>query len=159
MISIAAFAVALCATVVGVWRNHRAGKAADVAYVAWGAMLFWCVGVTFVLVGIMHAYFQPLAAPSIGWQPSPFEYELGWVEIPLGLVACAAWWRGYEFRVAATLIFATFSFAAAAQHLQEIACCKNYAPNNAGPTLWFGDLVLPILLLAAGALSRRRVVP
>ena len=149
------FAIAACTTLVKVRRSGGARSEGNVAYVLWGELLFYCVGLGFIYAGLFHAYAGPLVAPKIGWQPSPFEYELGWLEIPLGAVACMALWRGYEFRLAATIPFITFSLAAAAQHLQEIACCKNYAPDNAGLVLWFGDILLPIFLLAAAAFARR----
>jgi hypothetical protein len=152
------FSVAMIATAVVVRRERRAGRPVELFNVLWGTLLFYCIGIGFVFFGALHAYFGPFVAPTIGWQPSPFEYELGWLEIPVGIVACMAWWRGFEFRLAATLISVTFAFAAAAQHIQEIACCKNYAPNNAGPTLWFGDLALPIFLLAVAFLARRPTV-
>jgi hypothetical protein len=152
------FAIAVCTTAYKIWRARRDGRSEDDTYIAWGELLFYVLGVQYVIFGVMHAYFQSLAAPSIGWQPSPFEYELGWLEIPLGVVALASLWRGFEFRLAATIMYATFAFAAAAQHLQEVLCCHNYAPNNAGPVLWFADLVLPgiAVVLAAMSAARRR---
>ena len=112
------------------------------------------LGLGFVYIGIMHAYFGAVVAPTIGWTPSPFEYELGWAEIGLGIVAMVSLWRGYEMRLAATLIFATFSFAAAAQHVDEIVRLHNYAPGNAGLILWWGDIALPIAVLVLAYLSR-----
>ena len=149
------FVVAVCTTIVKL-RRERPSGIGDAAYVAWGELLFYTIGIWFLSTGIMHAYFQDFVAPKIGWQPSPFEYELGWIELPLGIVALMSLWRGYEFRLAATLIAAIFGLAAAAQHLQQMVCCANYAPSNAGPVLWFADIVLPLLLLVLAALSRGR---
>lgn len=149
------FVVAVCTTLAKV-RRERPPDVAGAAYIAWGELLFYAIGIWFVSAGIMHAYFQDLAAPKIGWQPSPFEYELGWIELPLGVVAMMSLWRGSEFRLATTLIASTFTLAAAAQHLQQMICCANYAPSNAGPVLWFGDIVIPVLLLVLAALSRAR---
>ena len=84
-----------------------------------GGVLFYCVGIGFVDIGIVHAYVPQVAASAIGWQPSPFEYEL----------------------------------AAAAGHIPEIQCCHNYAPANAGLTLWFGDIFLPVVLVMLAVLS------
>ncbi len=147
------FAIALCATIAKVRRLRRNGRVAGVATILWAEVLFYNVGIGFIYVGFMHAYFQQLTAPNIGWQPSPFEYELGWMEIALGLVAVLALRRGFEFRLAATIVFVIFSLAAAAQHIQEILCCKNFAPGNAGLTLWFADIFVPLVLVVAAALS------
>jgi len=149
------FVAAICTTIVKLRRFRAARHPVDAAYVLWGELLFYGVGISFIYGGIFHAYFQQLTAPAIGWQPSPFEYELGWAEIPIGVVAAMSLWRGFEFRLASTIVYCTFSLAAAAQHIQEIACCKNYAPDNAGLVLWFGDVFMPIFLMAVALLARR----
>jgi hypothetical protein len=148
------FAVALVRTLVRVRHGQLAHRVVTPSYVLWGETLFYAVGVTLVYIGILHAYFQHIAAPSIGWHPSPFEYELGWFEIPLGVVAMLSLWRGYEFRLAATIVFVVFSLAAAAQHMQQILGAHNYAPGNAGPIVWFGDILLPLLLVVLAFASR-----
>ncbi len=148
------FAIALVTTLLKTRRIQRERRPYNGAYILWGEVLFYAVGIWFVYAGILHAYFQSIAAPDIGWQPSPFEYELGWMEIPLGVVAMMSLWRGFEFRLASTLVFATFALACAAQHLHQMVCCANYAPSNTGLVLWFADIFLPILLLALAFLSR-----
>lgn len=148
------FIIAVVTTIVKARRLSRERRPYSLPYVAWGEVLFYGVGIWFVSAGVLHAYFQPFVAPKIGWLPSPFEYELGWVEIPFGIVAMMSLWRGFEFRLASTIIFATFSLAAAAQHIREMACCANYSPSNAGLVLWFADIFLPLLVVVLAALSR-----
>jgi hypothetical protein len=67
-----------------------------------------------------------------------------------------ALWRGYESRLAATIIAATFCLACAAQHIEQMMCCGNYALNNAGPILWFADIFIPVVLIVLAAVSRSR---
>ena len=148
------FAIAVVTSFVKIRRASNRGKPLGAAYIAWGELLFYAFGIWFVLAGLLHAYAQGFVAPKIGWQPSPFEYELGWIEIPTGIVAMMALWRGFEFRLAATIVLATFTLAAAAQHLQEMFCCANYAPSNAGPVLWFADVFMPLLLIVLAFLAR-----
>jgi len=147
--------LALIRTLRKVRRNHSAGRAPDIAYTLWGELLFYAVGIGYVYTGLLHAYAQNVAAPAIGWQPSPFEYELGWIEIPVGAIAIMSLWRGFEFRFAATIVFAVFALAAAAQHIQQIQCCRNYAPGNAGWILWVYDIVIPIVILACTVVAAR----
>lgn len=148
------FAAAIVIAIVKVRRAHFAHRVVTPVYVLWGETLFYTLGIGFVYAGFMHAYAQSIVAPSIGWTPSPFEFELGWAEIGVGLVALMSLWRGYEFRLASTLIYAVFSFAAAAQHIAEIVSAHNYAPGNAGVVLWFGDIAVPIFFLILAYLSR-----
>lgn len=148
------FAVAICTWLFKMRRDRAAGKRPHWAYVLWGELLFYSVGLNFAYTGIFHAYFQGLVAPLIGWQPSPFEFELGWGEIGLAAIALLSLRRGYEFRLATTVVFCIFSIAAAAQHIAQIVCCRNLAPDNAGLVLWFGDVALPVAILALALLAR-----
>jgi hypothetical protein len=116
-------------------------------YTLWGEVLFYCVGLGFIYVWYFHAFLQEFTAPLIGWQPSPFEWELAWAELGLAVVALLSLWRGYEMRLAATLVFAIFSFGAAAQHIEQMLALHNYSRGNAGLILWFGDIALPLFLL------------
>ncbi|HVA33801.1 MAG TPA: DUF6790 family protein [Candidatus Baltobacteraceae bacterium] len=153
---LALFVVALCTTYAKVRRARSRRERVNVAGILWGELLLYSVGISMAYGGIFHAYFATITAPAIGWQPSPFEYELGWMEIPVGIVAIASMWRGLEFRIASTTIFVIFSLAAAAQHVEQILCCKNFAPNNAGVLLWFGDIFLPLLIVTCALLARHR---
>ncbi|HEY8322722.1 MAG TPA: DUF6790 family protein [Candidatus Baltobacteraceae bacterium] len=148
------FPVGVVTAIVKLRRAAFARRVATASYVVWGETLFYAMGIGMVYNGIMHAYFGNIVAPSIGWAQSPFEYELGWFSIGIGTVAIISLWRGYEMRLAVTVATAIFLFAAAAQHLQEMLVAHNYAPNNAGPILWVGDIAYPVILLVLAFLSR-----
>ena len=148
------FVIALIVTIVKVRRAHFARRVVTTSYVLWGEMLFYVIGIGFIYGGLMHAYAQSLVAPTIGWTPSPFEYELGWCEVGVGIVALMSLWRGYELRLATTVITFVFSWAAAAQHISQIATLHNYAPGNAGIILWFDDIALPLFFIILAWLSR-----
>ncbi len=149
------FIIAVCTATAKIRRIGAAPLSGEAAYIFWGELLFYTVGIWFLYTGVLHAYFQQIVAPTIGWQPSPFEYELGWIEIPLAVAALISLWRGYEFRLAVTIVAATFGLAAAAQHIAQIVCCANYAESNAGLILWFADVFIPSLLLLLAAVSSR----
>jgi hypothetical protein len=134
--------------------RRAAARGAEAASIFWAELVFYVIGLGYVWFGLFHAYGGPNSAKFIGWEPSPFEFELGWAEIGIGLIGILSLWRGYEMRLAATLMFAIFSFAAAAQHIHLILCCANYSPGNAGATLWFGDIALPLIILAFALASR-----
>lgn len=152
-IEIPLFAIAVIVTIVKLRRASARHEVMTPTYTLWGEVLFYCVGLGFIYIWYFHAYMQKFTAPLIGWQPSPFEWELAWAELGIAVIAILALWRGYEMRLAATLVFAIFSFGAAAQHIQQILTLHNYSPGNSGLILWFGDIALPlfILFLAFGA--------
>lgn len=148
--------IALVTTAMKLRQARMAGVPADTAYTLWGELLFYAIGIGFFWAFLFHAFAQSIAARAIGWAPSPFEWELAWAELGIAVVALISLWRGYDMRAAVTLIFAIFSFGAAAQHIDQIVCCRNYAPGNAGLILWLNDIALPfgLLLLAYGARSK-----
>jgi uncharacterized protein DUF6790 len=153
-IQIPLFIIALA---VAIFKIRRAGARHEVvsaAFTVWGEVLFYCFGLGFVYVWYFHAFLASFTAPTIGWQPSPFEWELAWAELGIGVIAILSLWRGYEMRLAATLASAIFLFGAAAQHIHLMMTAHNYAPGNAGAVLWFGDIALPLLLLILAFASR-----
>jgi hypothetical protein len=146
-IEIPLFAIAIIVTIVKLRRASARHEVMTATYTLWGEVLFYCVGLGFIYVWYFHAFLQEFTAPLIGWQPSPFEWELAWAELGLAVVALLSLWRGYEMRLAATLVFAIFSFGAAAQHIEQMLALHNYSRGNAGLILWFGDIALPLFLL------------
>ena len=144
------------ALVVAFVKHRRPGNAQPLAAHLWTQTLFYAVGFGFLWAGLFHAFFPSVAAPSIGWAPSPFEWELAWAEF--GIAAMALWspWRSNDFRLPVTVIFAVFSLGAAYQHINQIVCCRNFAPGNAGPIVWIGDIALPLFLLAVASLTLSR---
>jgi hypothetical protein len=146
-IEIPLFAIAVIVSIVKLRRASARHEVMTATYTLWGEVLFYCVGIGFVYAWYFHAFMQQFTAPSIGWQPSPFEWELAWAEIGIAVVALISLWRGYDMRLAATLAFAIFSFGAAAQHIQQMLALHNYNPGNSGLILWFGDIALPLILL------------
>lgn len=124
------------------------------AYVLWGELLFYVYGLANIYGGVFHAYSGNMVAASIGWQNSPFQYELGWFEIGYGLTALMSLWRGYQFRLAMTLPYSIFLLAAAAQHISQMQHQHNYAPNNAGLVLWLGDIAIPLAMLLLSWMAR-----
>ena len=148
------FVIAIGTTFAKLRRAAARHEIATLAYTLWGEVLFYCVGLGFIYIWYFHAFAPAVAAPFIGWRPSPFEWELAWAELGVAVVALLSLWRGFEMRLAATLVFAIFSFGAAAQHFHYMWALRDYAAGNAGLTLWFGDLALPLLLLLLALASR-----
>jgi hypothetical protein len=61
-------------------------------------MLLLSVGVEELWAGLFHVFFAHVAAASIGWEVSPFQFEIGVADIAIGLTAIASYWRPLPFR-------------------------------------------------------------
>lgn len=111
-----------------------------------GAMLLWAA--------LGHLFFPERAAQAIGWQTSPFQFEVGVADLGIGVAGLYAAFRGFEARVTATLTLACFLIGAGVGHIREIVSAANFAPGNAGPIL-YADLLTPIILFLLLWLARR----
>ena len=45
--------------------------------------------------------FPAVAAAHIGWQTSPFQFEVGMADLAIGITACLSFWRDLSFKAAA----------------------------------------------------------
>lgn len=147
-------AIALAVWMAKVRRARASRRPFSSAAILWAELLFYVYGIGSIYGGLFHAYDGEMIAKSIGWQNSPFQYELGWFEIGYGFVACMSLWRGYAFRLAMTLPYSIFLLADAAQHFTMMVTVHDYAPNNTGLLLWVGDIAIPLLMLLLAWLSR-----
>ena len=104
------------------------------------------VGVPGLFSGMYHVFDPQLAAAAIGWQVSPFQREVGFADLGVGVLGVLAvrlrglfWW--------ATGIWSVMFFGGAAVgHLIEQQTTGNFAPGNAGVVFWL-DIVVPVLLI------------
>ncbi|MFL9827491.1 DUF6790 family protein [Rhodoplanes sp. SY1] len=155
IVPVASWLAALVAAAVVLVRRPRplhADVAADVL-LRW--ILVFPVGLMGLWAALGHIAFPAQAAASIGWAPSPFQYEVGVANLGLGLAGLYAAFRGYEARLAVALVVTAFLGGAAVGHVRDIVTAGNLAPGNAGPIL-VTDIATPVALLLLLAVARRR---
>ncbi|MGE0299162.1 DUF6790 family protein [Pseudonocardia sp.] len=119
--------------------------------------LLFCIALAFLCNFVVHTFFGHLAAPLIGWEPSPFEIEVGMASLGFGLVGSYALRRDAAVRFAAVLGPAAFLWGAGVGHIIQIVQEGNFSPGNAGFVLYL-DILLPIVGFVLVALSRRHPV-
>src|SRR5580704_3124447 len=99
------------------------GRRDAASFLGW--VLLLPVGVTALWAGIMHVFFPQTAAAYIGWQVSPFQFEVGMADLALGVTACVALWRSWEFRAAAVCAVSVFLLGDAIGHVREMIGAGN----------------------------------
>lgn len=112
-------------------------------YLAW--MLLLGVGIDMIWAGVFHIFFPETAAAPIGWQVSPFQFEVGVADAACGVVAVLAFWRSLAFKAAIVLYATLFYLGVAVGHVREAVVNSNFSPDNFGLLLVL--TVLKILLL------------
>ena len=125
-------------------------------FLSWTLLL--PIGVTGLWAGAFHIFLPATAASLIGWQVSPFQFEVGMADLAIGATACIAFWRDLSFKAAAVCAASIFLFGDAIGHVREMVMAGNFAPGNAGVP-FFMDIICPLLAIALLlAASRRRAV-
>lgn len=99
-------------------------------YLSW--VLLLAVGADAIWAGFFHVFFPEVASQQIGWQPSPFEFEVGIADISLGVVAVIAFWRGLEFKTAIAIYAILFYAGVSVGHVIQAFGHDDFAPDNFG---------------------------
>lgn len=134
--------------------RHGHGGAAE-RYLSW--ILLLPIGVTGLWAGIAHVFFPATAAAHIGWQVSPFQFEVGMADLAIGVTACIAFWQDLAFKAAAVCTASIFLLGDAIGHIRQMMTAGNFAPGNAGIPFYM-DVICPlfaITLLVVAARNRR----
>ena len=95
-------------------------------------LLLFSIGITFVYNFIMHVFFSEMSASFIGWEPSPFQYEVGFASLGFGIVGLLAFRRTLGFRAASVIGPSFFLWGAAGGHVYQMITTHNFPPGNAG---------------------------
>jgi len=122
----------------------RSGAPIADRLLAW--ILLLPIGVTGLWAAAFHLFFPEIAAADIGWDPSPFQFEVGMADLAIGATACVSFWRSLEFKAAVVIINAIFLLGDAIGHVGQMIAAGNFASGNAGVP-FLGDLILPVLTL------------
>ena len=102
---------------------------------------------------LLHTVFADEVAASIGWPAgSPFQTEVGFANLAIGIVGFACFWR-YDFWLPAIIAKSVFAWGAGVTHVMDIVRTGNVAANNAGPILAW-DFLLPVVAIALYRMAR-----
>lgn len=109
-------------------------------------MALFALGFTSIYAAVMHVFFADVAAASIGWTVSPFQFEVGMADLAVGLLGVISFRSHYGFRLATVITALCMFWGDAIGHIYQMLMFQNFNPGNAGS--WFAiDLVVPAILL------------
>jgi Family of unknown function (DUF6790) len=154
LVPVLSWVVALVAAAVAVIRGPRPVTAPFVIERLLRYIFIFPVGVMGLWAALGHLAVPMRVAQSIGWQTSPFQFEVGAANLGIGLAGFYAAFRSFEARLATNLALAGFLIGAGIGHIRGIIEAGNFAPGNAGPIL-FTDLLTPSIIFVLLRLARR----
>ncbi|MCB1113799.1 MAG: hypothetical protein KDK62_03500 [Chlamydiia bacterium] len=102
------------------------------AYLSSGA--FFMGGVQGVWAAFAHLLNPEKTARGIGWEKSPFQTEMGFTNLAIGITGLLSFFYP-SWSVAVALIVAILFAGCAFVHIKDLIENKNTAPFNAGPML------------------------
>jgi hypothetical protein len=101
-----------------------------------------------------HVFAPDAIADSIGWERgSPFQQEMGFANLSLGVLGFVAATRRDGFREATVVAVSVLAVGASVVHILDIIATGNLAPGNSIQIL--PNLLRPALLIPLLAMSRR----
>ena len=119
-----------------------------------GWILLLPIGVTGLWAAVFHLFFPQIAAADIGWEVSPFQFEVGLADLAIGATACASFWGGLDFKGAAVMASSIFLLGDAVGHVKQMVVAGNFASGNAGVP-FYSDIVFPVLAIILLVIVRR----
>jgi hypothetical protein len=119
--------------------------------------LLLSVGIAYTWAGFFHIVFPHIAASSIGWDVSPFQFEIGVADAAIGIVAIVCFWRPLDFKGPVVGYLSLFSIGVAYGHFHQAIYAGNTSKNNFGLLLVI-TLIHAVLLPALYVLARRKSV-
>lgn len=109
-------------------------------------MALFALGFSGIYTFVMHAFYGDIAAASIGWAASPFQYEVAMADLTLGLLGVFSFRASFGFRLATVIAALTMLWGDASGHIYQMIVNNNFDSGNAGTWFWL-DLIIPLILL------------
>jgi hypothetical protein len=134
----------LLAAAISLARRPRTLVAAVVVEDLFAWFLVFSIGISFFYGFVAHVFFSETAAKYIGWEPSPFQKEVGTASLGFSAVGFLAFRGGLGTRAAAVIGPSCFLLGAAAGHVYQMAAAHNFEPGNAG-IIFYTDLAIPAI--------------
>jgi hypothetical protein len=106
--------------------------------------LLFTIGINNLVNFVFHVFFGDIAAKFIGWENSPFQAEVGFASLGVGIAGVIAFKASLPFRFAALIPPSFFSLGAAGGHIYQMIVAKNFSPGNVGVVLPV-DILIPVI--------------
>ena len=106
--------------------------------------LLFTIGINNLVNFVAHVFFGDFSAEFIGWPNSPFQAEVGFASLGVGIAGVIAFKASLPFRFATLIPPSAFAWGAAAGHIYQMIVAHNFSPGNVGVVLPMG-IVIPIV--------------
>jgi hypothetical protein len=136
--------IGLVAAVISLLGKPKPLRINAVAEALFSYYMLFTVGINNLVNFVFHVFFGDIAAKFIGWENSPFQAEVGFASLGVGIAGVIAFKARLPFRFAALIPPVVFSLGAAGGHVYQMIVAHNFSPGNVGVVLPI-DIVIPVV--------------
>ena len=104
--------------------------------------LLFPIGINNLINFVFHVFFGDISAKFIGWENSPFQAEVGFASLGVGIAGVIAFKASLPFRFATLIPPSAFALGAAGGHIYQMIVAQNFSPGNVGLVLP-SDILIP----------------
>jgi hypothetical protein len=152
------FIIGLLAALISLAKKPRPLGISVVSEALLSYYLLFAIGINNLINFIFHVFLGDVAAEFIGWENSPFQAEVGFASLGVGIAGVIAFKASFPFRFATLIPPAAFSWGAAGGHIYQMIVAHNFSPGNVGLVLPI-DILLPFIGFAFLWLSYKHPQP
>jgi hypothetical protein len=152
------FIIGLIAAGISLLKKPRPLRISEVAEAFLSYHLLFAIGINNLINFVFHVFFGDVAAKFIGWENSPFQAEVGFASLGVGIAGVLAFKASLPFRFATLIPPWCFSLGAAGGHIYQMIVAHNFSPGNVGLVLPI-DILMPIVGFVFLWLSYKHPLP
>ncbi|HEU5239345.1 MAG TPA: DUF6790 family protein [Pyrinomonadaceae bacterium] len=124
--------IGLVAAFVSLLSKPRPLRINTVAEALFSYYMLFTVGINNLVNFVFYVFFGDMAAKFIGWRQSPFQAEVGFASLGIGIAEVIAFRASLPFRFATLIPAVVFSLGAAGGHIYQMIVAHNFSPGNVG---------------------------
>jgi Family of unknown function (DUF6790) len=136
--------IGLLAGVISLINKPKPLRISVVADALFSYYMLFTIGINNLVNFVVHVFVGDIAAQFIGWAQSPFQAEVGFASLGVGIAGVIAFRASLPFRFATRIPPSAFSLGAAGGHIYQMIMAKNFSPGNVGLVLP-SNFLIPIV--------------
>src|ERR1043166_4755840 len=117
---VAFFIIGLIAAGLSLLNKQKPLRIADVSEALLSYHLLFAIGINNLINFVFHVFFGDVSAKFIGWENSPFQAEVGFASLGVGIAGVIVFKASLPFRFATLIPPWCFSLGAAGGHLYQV---------------------------------------
>jgi hypothetical protein len=111
------FIIGLMAAGISLFNKPKPLRGGEVSEAFFSYYLLFAIGINNLINFVFHVFFGDVAAKFIGWENSPFQAEVGFASLGVGIAGAIAFKASLPFRFATLIPPVAFSLGAAGGHI------------------------------------------